>query len=98
MASMTRVRNGVMWLYPIDAERLEGEVARCRTERGHVAILFDTQFTNQFDEAGGRWVTLCDEHSTVCNHGSERQARRHLVCADWCEACCAGYGSELAGQ
>src|SRR5689334_5854945 len=90
MASMTRVAGGVMWLYPSDADRLEGEVARCISERNSTVILFDTEMTNGFDTAGGRWVTFCDKHSTVCNHTSKRNAIAHLKCADWCEACCAG--------
>jgi hypothetical protein len=39
------------------------------------------------DPAGGRWVTVCDMHATVCNHRTLELAKRHLPYGEWCEAC-----------
>ncbi|MEM7124984.1 MAG: hypothetical protein AAF702_01575 [Chloroflexota bacterium] len=36
---------------------------------------------------GGEWVTVCEEHGTLCNHRTRRLAESHLVSAGWCEAC-----------
>lgn len=42
---------------------------------------------SHMDPSGGQWVTICDEHGTVCNHRNRTLAYAHLVGAEWCEAC-----------
>lgn len=46
------------------------------------------------DPDGGRWVTMCNAHGTLCNHTSLRLARAFMVAGshNWCEPCV-----ELAG-
>jgi hypothetical protein len=39
------------------------------------------------DSSGGRWLTVCLEHSTVCNHRTIALARGHLRRVEWCEEC-----------
>jgi hypothetical protein len=39
------------------------------------------------DSAGGRWVTVCETHSTVCNHATLALARSHASRCEWCEEC-----------
>jgi hypothetical protein len=39
------------------------------------------------DPAGGKYVTVCEKHGTLCNHRTLKIARHHLLTADWCEAC-----------
>jgi hypothetical protein len=62
----------------------------CRSSGARVMI-FDTQAPeNEFDPDGGRWVTFCDTHSTLCNHRTLRQAEQFLPWpANWCEPCAA---------
>ena len=43
----------------------------------------------QLDSSDGDWVTICEEHGTICNHKTLTLAMVHLPCADWCEACMA---------
>lgn len=49
-------------------------------------VLYDAEKAG-LDTAGGRWVTVCEKHGTLCNHRSLEAARKHLPYADWCEAC-----------
>jgi hypothetical protein len=62
---------------------------KCRNRITKSTIfIFDTKAAeNEFDPQGGRWVTFCDEHKTLCNHGSLRLAKSHAAVPDWCEAC-----------
>jgi hypothetical protein len=69
-------------------ERYVGEIHRARSRRtGTLVIVLDTQHAVWLDDDGGRWVTLCDEHSTVCNHQTRKLAMRHAPDVDWCEEC-----------
>lgn len=66
----------------------QGEVKRSRSRRtGTTVVLFDTTKTDEFDPEGGRWVTICEEHSTVCNHETRKLAEYHMPVVDWCEEC-----------
>jgi hypothetical protein len=41
-----------------------------------------------FDQAGGRWVTFCEEHGNLCNHPRLQDARGFLAAPwMWCERC-----------
>lgn len=55
---------------------------------GTRVTIYDTQHPdNIFDPAGGRWVTVCEDHHTLCNHATLAQARGHATVVDWCEPC-----------
>lgn len=50
--------------------------------------VYDTSHPdNVFDPDGGRWVTYCVEHGTICNHETLALARWHAPSGDWCEEC-----------
>jgi hypothetical protein len=40
-----------------------------------------------YDDEGGRWVTVCETHGTICNHETLELARFHLPMCEWCEEC-----------
>lgn len=43
------------------------------------------------DPESGSWATVCEEHSTICNHETLMLARSHLGDPTmWCELCQAG--------
>lgn len=70
------------------AERYAGEVKRSRSRiTGTTVVLLDT--TKGGDWAGdeSRWITLCDEHNTVCEHPTRAVAESHMPYVDWCEPC-----------
>lgn len=65
-----------------------GEVKRSRSRlTGTLVVLFDTNKTDEYDSDGGRWVTICDEHGTVCNHDTRKVAESHMPYVSWCEEC-----------
>lgn len=39
------------------------------------------------DPAGGDYVTVCEDHGTLCNHQSLTLARAHAPYVEWCEEC-----------
>lgn len=42
------------------------------------------------DPSGGTWITVCDAHSTVCNHRNRSLAYGHMKAPEgWCEECAA---------
>lgn len=40
-----------------------------------------------FDPEGGRYVTVCDKHGSICNHETLYDAKRHAPGLEWCEEC-----------
>lgn len=40
-----------------------------------------------FDPDGGPYVTICEDHGTICNHRTLALARSHAPWAEWCEDC-----------
>ena len=40
-----------------------------------------------FDPEGGPYVTVCEDHGTICNHSTLALARFHAPRAEWCEEC-----------
>lgn len=55
---------------------------------GATVTLYDTQAPeNIFDPAGGRWVTVCEDHGAICNHETLALARAHAPHCEWCEPC-----------
>ena len=40
------------------------------------------------DTQGGKYITICEEHSTVINHATRQLAASHMSSVDsWCEQC-----------
>lgn len=39
------------------------------------------------DEGRYPWVTVCEDHGTLVNHSTLRDARWHAPSVDWCEDC-----------
>ena len=39
------------------------------------------------DPEGGPYVTVCEDHGTICNHETLTLARQHAPYAEWCENC-----------
>ncbi|MGF6996684.1 hypothetical protein [Paraburkholderia sp. GAS32] len=40
------------------------------------------------DAESGAWATVCEKHSTICNHSTLKLARDHLGDPTmWCEEC-----------
>lgn len=66
-------------------------VVKSRTARstGLLVELIDAEASPDFDPAeGGRWVTLCVEHSEFVQHETRRLATSFLATPEeWCEAC-----------
>ncbi len=64
-----------------------GCIQESRSQRtGSDVGLYDATLTG-FDDEGGRWVTVCNTHATVCNHETLALARYHLPACEWCEEC-----------
>jgi hypothetical protein len=62
------------------------ERRRCRATSTMVSIYHAAQAG--LDESGGSWVTVCEDHGSLCNHPTLELARRHR--ADpwgWCDEC-----------
>lgn len=36
---------------------------------------------------GGKWVTVCEEHGSICNHDTRKLADEHAAWPAWCEEC-----------
>lgn len=43
------------------------------------------------DADGGPWVTICDDHGSICNHDTLALARAHASHPEWCEDCAPLY-------
>jgi hypothetical protein len=67
-----------------------GEVKRVKSVTGTTAVLVDIRKGGEWigsEADGGRWVTTCDDHATVCQHRTRELAEGHLAEVAWCEAC-----------
>jgi hypothetical protein len=54
---------------------------------GTTVTLYDGEEANM-DTDGGRWQTVCEQHSWIISHGRIRDARHFLGHPeDWCEGC-----------
>lgn len=40
-----------------------------------------------FDPSGGRWITYCVAHGTLCNHRTKALASAGMTVPEWCEEC-----------
>lgn len=55
---------------------------------GTIVCLWDSHAPGSYlDSDGGRWVTTCEDHGTVCNHRTYALAISHLPAVEWCEEC-----------
>jgi len=73
--------------YKAKFHRLAGyRAARRNSRNGAVYVLFDGRETD-LDVEGGRWITSCEKHSTLCNHASRSTALAQLPRGSWCEDC-----------
>lgn len=72
-------------------ETLQNEgivIAHRARSTGTVVGLYDTTKTSQFDPDGGRWATLCEDHSSIVNHETRKTAERFMSAPEeWCEEC-----------
>lgn len=56
--------------------------------RGYVSI-YDAREAG-LDDFSGRWVTVCEKHSHVCNHETLERAKSFLMYPNnWCDKCSA---------
>jgi hypothetical protein len=70
-----------------DYKELSGFVAQRRNPyTDNQNVLYDAH-KSQLDPYGGKWVAVCESHSTLCNFRTKKQALKHLRLADWCEEC-----------
>lgn len=54
---------------------------------GTRVALYDAELAD-LDPSGGKWVTSCEDHGTVCNHETKRLAQASLPYPfNWCEKC-----------
>jgi hypothetical protein len=50
-------------------------------------VLYDAN-QQYLDDAGGRWITVCEEHGELMNHETLATARRFLPHSlNWCQSC-----------
>lgn len=74
-------------------DRVAKTRAGCRTLRrtkdGVLVGLYNAREASMDDNDGeDPWVTLCEEHGTLCNHRTRRIAEEWLSSpASWCEEC-----------
>ena len=59
---------------------------KVRSTGTHVGIYDGEQ--SGMDTSGGRWQTVCEEHSTIISHTTRKLAFWHAPCPEeWCERC-----------
>ncbi len=75
-----------------DAARTGGFV-RCSFARSTGTLVIVLDALNGGDwlvdpTTAERWVTLCDDHATLCTHETRHLAQSHAACPEgWCEDC-----------
>ena len=60
--------------------------ARRNAVTGAVYVLYDGGLA-AMDTTDGRWQTVCETHSVIMSHSSQKMARWHLPTGDWCSEC-----------
>lgn len=58
-----------------------------RSRRTGAVVMVGTAEDLSLCDDGGRWVTICCTHWTVCNHTTLADARAHAPAVQWCEDC-----------
>lgn len=66
-----------------------GRIQRRRSRQHGVMVLVAEAEKAGFCADGGAYVTLCEEHSTICNHETLRDALDWAPTCEWCEDCLA---------
>jgi hypothetical protein len=76
-------------LHSTASDRWCGERARSHNRRNETDyVLVDATHPHSgFDGEDGRWITVCDRHSTTASHDTLALARYHLPAGTWCEEC-----------
>jgi hypothetical protein len=70
-----------------DTDGLAGLVVRRRSrDTGHLYGIYRADQAG-LDTSGGPWVTICEDHNTICNHPTLDEARYQAPSGDWCDAC-----------
>lgn len=68
------------------------QLRRCRST-GTMVGVYEAEEAH-LDPAGGRWVTVCEDHGYVCNHETLALARWHASePITWCAGCQAAEDS-----
>lgn len=67
-----------------------GIIQRARSRRYGVWVSIYEAAKADLDTSGGPYVTICEEHGTVCNHEKLMDAKRHAPDLGWCEDCQEG--------
>lgn len=70
------------------AEGRDGCVSIRRSRLDKVKVGLYNAYQADFDGEGGPWVTVCEEHGTVCNHQTLTIAKNHQPRpSEWCHNC-----------
>lgn len=64
-----------------------GVIQRKRSRKFGVWVCVLEAEAADLDPSGGKYVTICEEHGTVCNHKNLEDAKRHAPLLEWCEQC-----------
>ncbi|WP_247391731.1 hypothetical protein [Ralstonia pseudosolanacearum] len=86
--SVEELRDYAMGPRQYDFNGLAGCVEQRRSRlTGTLAGLYEAEQSGMDPEAG-RWVTVCEDHSSCVNHATLAAARAHLADPSmWCDAC-----------
>lgn len=86
--SVDDLRNYALGPRQYDFNGLAGCVVQRRSRiTGTLAGLYEAEQAGMDPEAG-RWVTVCEDHSTCVNHATLTAARAHVSDPSmWCEEC-----------
>ncbi|MEX3917940.1 hypothetical protein AB4Y43_17110 [Paraburkholderia sp. BR10872] len=86
--SVTALRDYALAPRQYDFDGLAGCVVRRRSRvTGTLAGLYQAEQAGM-DADAGRWVTVCEDHSTCVNHATLAHGRAHMGDPSmWCEVC-----------
>lgn len=68
-------------------ERAFYKRSRCQRTGTHIVVCPASDEVAESECEKLPWLTICDEHSTCCQHETLGQARAWATCPDWCEEC-----------
>lgn len=67
---------------------LAGCVQRRRSRQTGTLVSIYHAEQADLDPESGPWITVCEVHANLCNHGTWRLARAHAAApCGWCEDC-----------
>lgn len=64
-----------------------GLIQRRKSKKHGVLVSVYEAVKGGFDPDGGPFVTLCEEHGSLCNHETLSLALGHAPHCEWCEDC-----------